>query len=73
VASSHWDLEVLAAGLRRHSGDLSLYAGFLLNTLSSALPPEMVRIERRGGLLSRLRGGTRVMHLAEILAAEEVP
>ena len=56
MASSHWDLEVLAAGLRKHSGDLSLYAGFLLNTLSSALPAEMVRIERRGGLLSRLRG-----------------
>jgi hypothetical protein len=57
VASSHWDLEVLAAGLRRHSSDLSMYAGFLLNTLSSALPPEMVRVERRGGgLLGRLRG-----------------
>jgi hypothetical protein len=56
VASSHWDLEVLAAGLRRHSSDLSLYAGFLLNTLSSALPPEMVRVERRGGLIARLRG-----------------
>jgi hypothetical protein len=57
VASSHWDLEVLAAGLRRHSGDLSLYAGFLLNTLSSALPPEMVRVERQAGLLTRMRRG----------------
>jgi hypothetical protein len=54
---SQWDLEVLAAGLRRHSDDLSMYAGFLLNTLSAALPAEMVRIERRGGLMSRLRGG----------------
>jgi hypothetical protein len=54
---SHWDLEVLAAGLRRHSGDLSLYAGFLLSTLSSALPPEMVRIERESGLRARLRRG----------------
>ena len=57
MASSHWDLEVLAAGLRRHSGDLSLYAGFLLNTLSSALPPEMVRVERQAGLLTRMRRG----------------
>jgi len=56
VASSHWDLEVLAAGLRRYSSDLSLYAGFLLTTLSSALPAEMVRVERRGGMLGRLRG-----------------
>jgi hypothetical protein len=54
---SQWDLEVLAAGLRRHSGDLSMYAGFLLNTLSAALPAEMVQIERRSGMLARLRGG----------------
>lgn len=55
--ASQWDLEVLAAGLRRHSADLSLYAGFLLNTLSSALPAEMVQVERKGGLVARLRGG----------------
>lgn len=57
MESSQWDLEMLAAGLRRHSGDLSMYAGFLLNSLSEALPADMVRIERRGGLMSRLRGG----------------
>ena len=57
MESSQWDLEMLAAGLRRHSGDLSMYAGFLLNTLTEGLPAEMVRIERRGGMLSRLRGG----------------
>jgi hypothetical protein len=56
VTSSQWDLEVLATELRRHSGDLSLYAGFLLTTLSSALPAEMVQVERRGRLLGRLRG-----------------
>jgi hypothetical protein len=56
VTSSQWDLEVLAVELRRHSGDLSLYAGFLLSTLSSALPAEMVQVQRRGGLLGRLRG-----------------
>jgi len=54
---TQWDLEVLAAELRRHSGDLSLYAGFLLSTLSSALPAELVEVERKGGLLGRLRGG----------------
>jgi hypothetical protein len=56
VSSSQWDLEVLASQLRRHSGDLSLYAGFLLTTLSSALPAEMVTVQRRGSLLGRLRG-----------------
>jgi hypothetical protein len=53
---TQWDLEVLAAELRRHSGDLSLYAGFLLSTLSSALPAELVEVERKSSLLGRLRG-----------------
>jgi hypothetical protein len=53
---TQWDLEVLASELRRHSGDLSLYAGFLLSTLSSALPAELVEVERKGSLLGRLRG-----------------
>jgi hypothetical protein len=53
---TRWDLEVLATELRRHGEDLSLYAGFLLNTLSAALPAELVEVERKGGLLGRLRG-----------------
>jgi hypothetical protein len=53
---TQWDLEVLATELRRHSGDLSLYAGFLLTTLSSALPPELVDVQRKGSLMGRLRG-----------------
>ena len=47
---------MLASELRRHSGDRSLYAGFLLSTLSSALPAELVEVERKGSLLGRLRG-----------------
>lgn len=53
---SHFDLEVLAAQLRRHSDDLSLYAGFLLNVLSDALPPELVRVTREGRWKARLAG-----------------
>jgi hypothetical protein len=64
---SQWDLEVLAAGLRRHSGDLSMYAGFLLNTLSEALPAEMVQVERRSGLFSRLRGGEQPVVAVSVL------
>jgi hypothetical protein len=40
-----WDLETLAVNLRTHSDDLALYAGFLVNTLSASLPPEMVEVE----------------------------
>lgn len=32
---------------------MSLYAGFLLNTLSATLPPEMVRIDHKTGLFGR--------------------
>jgi hypothetical protein len=53
---SHLDLELLAAQLRRHSDDLSLYAGFLLNVLSAALPPELVEVTREGKLKARLAG-----------------
>ena len=56
TSPSQWDLEALAGELRRHSDDLSLYAGFLLTTLSAALPPEMVEVRRRGSVLGRLRG-----------------
>ena len=54
--SSHLDLEVLAAVLRGHSDDLALYAGFLLNTLSAALPPELIDVRREGRLRARLAG-----------------
>jgi hypothetical protein len=53
---SHLDLELLAAQLRRHSDDLSLYSGFLLNVLSAALPPELVQVTREGRWKARLAG-----------------
>jgi hypothetical protein len=54
--SSYFDLEMVAAALRKHSDDLSLYAGFLLNVLSSALPGEIVRVKREGKIKARLAG-----------------
>ncbi len=58
---SQWDLEVLAANLRRESDDLSMYAGFLINTLSAALPPHMVQVERKAGLLGRVKDDAPVL------------
>jgi hypothetical protein len=43
------DVNALAAALRSHGSDTSLYAGMLLNTLSSSLPAHMVTVERAGG------------------------
>ena len=53
---SNLDLELLAAQLRRHTDDLSLYSGMLLNVLSATLPPELVRVRREGKLKARLGG-----------------
>jgi hypothetical protein len=53
---SYFDLELLAAQLRKHSDDLSLYAGFLLNVLSAALPGEIVIVRREGKIKARLNG-----------------
>lgn len=50
-------MEAVAASLRLDTADLSLYAGFLINNLSGALPAEMVKIERRRGLRQRFGGG----------------
>jgi hypothetical protein len=55
-SSSYFDLEMLAAQLRKHSDDLSMYAGFLLNVLSSALPGEIVTVRREGKIKARLAG-----------------
>ena len=53
---SYFDLELLAAQLRKHSDDLSMYAGFLLNVLSAALPGEIVSVRREGKIKARLAG-----------------
>lgn len=47
-------LELVAAVLRRDLDDVDLYAHFLQNMLAEALPPELVRIERRPSLADRL-------------------
>jgi hypothetical protein len=56
MPGSNLDLELLAAQLRRHTDDLSLYSGMLLNVLSATLPPELVRVRREGRLKARLAG-----------------
>ena len=50
------DVNALAASLRSHSDDISLYAGMLLSTLSEALPPHMTQVQRERGLRAFRRG-----------------
>src|SRR2546425_13166889 len=54
--SAHFDLELLAAALRGHTDDLALYAGFLLNVLSGALPRELIEVRREGRWRARGAG-----------------
>ncbi|GAA5177806.1 hypothetical protein GCM10023322_03410 [Rugosimonospora acidiphila] len=53
---SNLDLELLAAQLRRHTDDLSLYSGMLLNMLSATLPPDLVQVRREGKWKARMAG-----------------
>ena len=62
---SHLDLEVLAAQLRRHSDDLSMYAGFLLNSLSGAFGPLTK-------LLAVLQGGEPMPYTGDYVVAENI-
>ena len=49
-------MHALAASLHQQGEDISLYAGMLLNTLSSALPDRMIVVERARGLRLLRRG-----------------
>ena len=66
--SSSFDLQLLAAQLRRQSDDLSMYAGFLLNVLSG-LPGDLIEVRREGRLKARLgrRGEPAVLSLVVVL------
>lgn len=49
-------VDLLAAALRRDAADLDVYARVLTVTLSDALPPDCVTVERRRGMADRLAG-----------------
>lgn len=69
-------LEMLTAALRVDSADVAVYARVLTNSLSEALPPGYVTVERERSMSDRMRGrpgeiskvivriGDRVMTLA---------
>lgn len=55
------DLAVLAAIVGRQSADLSVYAEFLLTSLTGALPPEQVTVERERGRFGRVKDDAQVL------------
>jgi hypothetical protein len=50
------EIDLLAASLRADATDLDLYSRVLTSSLSDALPPEMVAIERDQSLRDRMAG-----------------
>jgi hypothetical protein len=47
------DLELIAAGLRRDAEDTRLHGQVVLESLANALPPELARVDRSGGLVRK--------------------
>jgi hypothetical protein len=49
-------LEMVTAALRVDSNDAAIYAAVLVNSLSEALPPDYVTVERERSMSDRMRG-----------------
>jgi hypothetical protein len=64
-------LDLLTAGLRRDAADLEVYAQVLTSTLSDALPPGSVTVERRRGLADRLAGRDGRVERVEVVLGEQ--
>lgn len=49
-------LEMVTAALRMDSNDVAIYASVLTKSLSEALPPEFVSVERERSVADRMKG-----------------
>lgn len=50
------DLEMVTAALRADSADMAVYARVLTESLSGALPPDCVTVDRERSMSDRMRG-----------------
>lgn len=66
------EVATLAAALRADADDLALYAGFLLNSLSDALPAGLVTVDRARSLADRMRGAEGTVTGVHLRLGEEV-
>jgi hypothetical protein len=65
------DVNLLAAVVSRQTLDLNVYAGFLLDALSGALPPEYVTVQRQPSLVGRLRRRDAPVVAVSVLLGEQ--
>lgn len=54
MADDH-DLDLIAAGLRRDTADARQHGDAVLQSLADALPPELARVRRSGGLVRKAK------------------
>ncbi|MHB9857903.1 hypothetical protein [Streptomyces sp. YIM S03343] len=66
-----YSLDLLTAALRRDAADLEVYAQVLTGTLSEALPPGSVTVERRRSVADRLAGRDGRVRRLEVLLGDQ--
>jgi hypothetical protein len=65
-------LEMVAAALRADSADAAIYARVLTNSLSEALPPGYVTVERERSMADRMKGRPGEIAKVEIRVGDKV-
>jgi hypothetical protein len=65
-------LEMVAAALRADSADAAIYARVLTNSLSEALPPGYVTVERERSMADRMKGRPGEISKVEIRLGDKV-
>ena len=65
-------LEMVAAAFRLDSADAALYASVLTKSLSEALPPEYVTVERERSMSDRMKGRPGEISKVEVRLGDQV-
>jgi hypothetical protein len=63
---------MVTAALRVDSSDAAIYASVLTNSLSEALPPEFVTVERERSMSDRMRGRPGEVSKVEVKLGDQV-
>lgn len=63
---------MVTAALRMDSNDAAIYAGVLVQSLSEALPPEYVTVERERSMSDRMRGRPGEVAKVEVRLGDQV-
>jgi hypothetical protein len=65
-------LEMVTAALRLDSTDVAIYASVLTRSLSEALPPEYVTVERERSMSDRMKGRPGEVSKVEVRLGDQV-